>query len=77
MQGVFTGPASLAAIPGPFIASHSFDWAIALERTWHLPGIAFFESAALTLFALILAVRSFRRDLRTSLPGAPSVAGAM
>lgn len=60
VQGVFSGLQSLAAIPGPFIASHSFGWAIAQTGIWHLPGIAFYEAALLTLVALMLAVRSFR-----------------
>jgi len=65
VQGVFAGLASLAGIPGPFIASHSFGWAIAPERSFHLPGIAFFESALLSSIALYLAMRSFRRDQAT------------
>jgi DHA1 family tetracycline resistance protein-like MFS transporter len=62
VQGVFAGLQSLASIPGPFIALYSFGWAIAPERSFHLPGIAFFEAAALSVLALFLAVRSFRRD---------------
>ncbi len=65
VQGVFAGLASLAAIPAPFIASHSFGWAIAPERSFHLPGIAFFESAALSALGLYLAIRSFRKDETT------------
>jgi DHA1 family tetracycline resistance protein-like MFS transporter len=76
VQGVFTGLASLAAIPGPFIASHSFGWAISPERLWRLPGIAFFEGAALTLLGLVLAIRSFRRDHRVPIPAAVSPASA-
>ena len=62
VQGVFAGLQSLAAIPGPFIASHSFGWAIAQTGRWHQPGIAFFEGALLTLVGLGLAVRSFQMD---------------
>lgn len=62
VQGVFSGLQSLAGIPGPWIASHSFGWAIAPGRMVHLPGIAFFEGAALTLAGLLLAIRSFRKD---------------
>jgi DHA1 family tetracycline resistance protein-like MFS transporter len=62
VQGVFAGLQSLAGIPGPFIASHSFGWAIAPGRGVHLPGIAFFEGAALTLMGLILALRAFGKD---------------
>jgi DHA1 family tetracycline resistance protein-like MFS transporter len=66
VQGVFAGLASLAGIPGPFIASHSFGWAIAPERSFHLPGIAFFEGAALSIVALFLAMRSFRKDAKSA-----------
>jgi DHA1 family tetracycline resistance protein-like MFS transporter len=62
VQGVFAGLASLAGIPAPFIASHSFGWAIAPERSFHIPGIAFYEGAVLSAIALWLAMRSFRRD---------------
>jgi DHA1 family tetracycline resistance protein-like MFS transporter len=62
VQGVFAGLQSLASIPGPFIALYSFGWAIAPERRFHLPGIAFFESALLSAVALVLAIRSFKRD---------------
>jgi len=62
VQGVFAGLASLAGIPGPFIATWSFGWAIAPGSWLHLPGIAFFEAALLIALALWLALRSFRRD---------------
>ncbi len=73
VQGVFAGLQSLAGIPGPFIASYSFGWAIAPDRSLHLPGIAFFEGAALTLMGLLLAVRAFGKDYA---PAAPAVGGA-
>jgi DHA1 family tetracycline resistance protein-like MFS transporter len=60
VQGVFSGLQSLAGIPGPFIASHSFGWAIGRTGWMRQPGIAFFEGALLTVVALGLAVRSFR-----------------
>jgi len=62
VQGVFGGLQSLAGIPAPFIATWSFGWAIAPERSLHVPGIAFFEAAALVVVALVLAVRTFRHD---------------
>jgi len=46
VQGVFAGLASLAGIPGPFIASHSFGWAIAPEHTVHLPPVLSFLDGA-------------------------------
>ena len=62
VQGVFSGLASLAGIPAPFLATWSFGWAISPARSLHVPGIAFFEAAGLILIALLLAVRTFRRN---------------
>lgn len=69
VQGVFSGLASLAGIPAPFVSTWSFGWAIDPASPVHLPGISFFLGAALTLTALVLATRSFRRDA----PSAASV----
>lgn len=68
VQGVFASLASLAGVIAPLIASHSFGWAIAPERSFHLPGIAFFEGALLSSIAILLARRSFKRDLHRALP---------
>jgi DHA1 family tetracycline resistance protein-like MFS transporter len=74
VQGVFAGLQSLAGIPGPFIALYSFGWAISPERSFHIPGIAFFEGAVLSVLALFLALRSFRRDTQNAAaPRAPAV----
>ena len=62
VQGVFAGLASLAGIPGPLIGTWSFGWAIAPGRSWHVPGIAFFEAALIVGLALVLAWRTFRRS---------------
>ncbi len=70
VQGVLAGLQSLAGIPGPFIATHSFGWAIAPGRTFQMPGIAFFEGAFFTAIALALVIRSFRRDAGT--PATPA-----
>ena len=56
------GLASLAGIPGPFIAAWSFGWGINPASRFHIPGIAFFEASALIALALVLAMRTFRRD---------------
>ncbi|HVT72352.1 MAG TPA: TCR/Tet family MFS transporter [Lacunisphaera sp.] len=61
VQGVLTGLQSLAGIPGPWIGTHSFGWAIDPAKSFHVPGIAFFEGAGLVCIALGLAVRSFRK----------------
>ena len=68
VQGIFAGLASLAGIPAPFIASHSFGWAIAPGRVHHSPGIAFFEGALLTVIALFLTMRSFKKDAPVAAP---------
>lgn len=60
VQGVFTGLQSLAGVPGPWLASHTFGWAISRTGFGRHPGMVFFAGAALTLVALGLAVRSFR-----------------
>jgi len=62
VQGIYSGLASLAGIPGPLISTWAFGWAIAPGRTFHLPGITFFIAAGLVLIALVLAARSFAKD---------------
>jgi len=81
VQGVFSGLQSLAGIPGPFIASHSFGWAVAYHlahpQAFDLRGIAFFEAAVLVAISLFLAVQSFRSDAShppAAAPGAPVAA---
>jgi len=62
VQGALSGLASVAGIVGPPVAAWSFGAAIARPDSFNLSGIAFFEGATLTTIALVLAVRSFRRD---------------
>jgi DHA1 family tetracycline resistance protein-like MFS transporter len=66
VQGVFSGLASLAGIPGPIIATWAFGWAVEQKGALHQPGLPFFLGALLTLGALLLAVRSFQRDAHTT-----------
>ncbi len=68
VQGVLGGLQSLASIPGALIATWSFGWAIAPERSLHLPGLAFFEAALCVGCALLLARRSFRKDSAAPAP---------
>jgi DHA1 family tetracycline resistance protein-like MFS transporter len=64
VQGVYSGLGSLANVPGPLLGTWSFGWAIA-NRSWaHLPGIAFFEGAALLGIGLFVLLRAFRDDAR-------------
>lgn len=76
VQGVFSGLQSLATIPGSYIALYSFGWAISPERSFHLPGIAFFESSILAVLALLLAIRSFKRAARPTGLSAPIASGS-
>ena len=62
LQGAFASLMSMAGIVGPPIAAWSFGWAIDPVNTLHIPGLPFFESAALLALALVLAVRSFNRE---------------
>ncbi|MFI5356356.1 MAG: TCR/Tet family MFS transporter [Opitutales bacterium] len=62
VQGSLASLTSLAGIFAPPLAAWSFGACIAPGGRWHLPGIAFFEAAALLLVALGLALRSFRID---------------
>jgi MFS transporter, DHA1 family, tetracycline resistance protein len=68
VQGVYSGLASLAGIPGPILATWSFGWAIAPENHFNHPGIAFFEAALLLFLALLLALRCFRKDAASARP---------
>ena len=74
VQGVYSGLASLAGIPGPLLSGWSFAWAVRPGQPEWLSGISFFIAAALVLLSLGLAIRSFRKDYGTPAPAAP-VAG--
>lgn len=80
VQGVFASLLSLAGIPGPFIATHSFGWAILPEHGFKHPGIAsgiaFFEGAFLVLIATFLVSRSFKKDARRTREMPPQTTAA-
>ncbi|MEY2878910.1 MAG: hypothetical protein RLZZ15_1290 [Verrucomicrobiota bacterium] len=62
VQGIYSGLASLAGIPGPLIATWAFGWAVGAGQPPWLAGLPFFVSAALALVALALATHSFAKD---------------
>ena len=62
VQGALASLASIAGIIGPPIATGLFAYFISEKSRVELPGAAFFFSALLVFFALLLALRSFRRN---------------
>ena len=62
VQGALASLASLAGVFAPPIGAWSFAACIAPEARLQLPGIAFFEAAALSLAALALAARAVRAE---------------
>jgi len=71
LQGALSSLMSVAGIIGPPFAAWSFGWAIDPDNRFHIPGLPFFESATLITIALILAMRSFRRDAAAGAGAAP------
>lgn len=62
VQGAFVALTSAGAVLGQPVAAWSFGWAVDPSNRFHLPGLAFFEAAALMLLALVIARRTFRRN---------------
>ena len=61
IQGITTSLQSLAAIIGPFVASHIFVYFIEDGTPFYFPGAPFILSAVLTLIGLFIAIRSLRK----------------
>jgi len=59
MQGGITSILSLTGVIGPLIATSSFSFFISEQAPFQLPGVAFFLSAVLVFFAMLLAIRLF------------------
>ena len=73
VQGSLTSLTSIAGILGPPIATGLFSRFISDHSSVQLPGAPYFFSAVLVVFALALALRSFRRN---PLPKSPSALSA-
>ncbi|RZL66817.1 MAG: MFS transporter [Pedobacter sp.] len=61
IQGITTSLQSLAAIIGPFLASHIFVYFIEDGTPFYFPGAPFILSAFLTLIGLFVAIRALRK----------------
>ena len=72
VQGVYSGLASLAGIPGPLIGTFILGWATGPGLAPFLAGSSFFTGAILTAVALYLAIRTFRRDEATTATTQPA-----
>ncbi|SES05520.1 TCR/Tet family MFS transporter [Pedobacter rhizosphaerae] len=58
IQGIITGLQSLAAIIGPWVASHIFVYFIQSGTPLYFPGAPFIFSAVLTLIGLFITIRA-------------------
>lgn len=61
IQGITTSLQSLAAIIGPFLASHIFVYFIKKGTPFYFPGAPFILSAFLTMIGLFIAIRALRK----------------
>jgi len=74
VQGALTSLASVTGILGPPIVTGLFGFFISQGAPMKLPGVAFYFSSLLSVGALVLAARSFRRNGSDAKPGAPAPA---
>ena len=72
LQGSLTSLTSVAGILGPLLSTGLFRYFIDDKTPLHLPGAAFFASSLLTVFALVLAVRTLRKVTLRSEPALES-----
>lgn len=61
IQGITTSLQSLAAIIGPFLASHIFVYFIQKGTPVYFPGAPFILSAFLTFIGLVIAIRALKK----------------
>jgi DHA1 family tetracycline resistance protein-like MFS transporter len=68
VQGALTSLGSVAGIVGPIVATSLFSYFISDRAPIYLPGSPFFLSSALTIMAILLAIRSFRKNTAPPVP---------
>ena len=61
VQGALNSITSVAGIIAPLVWTFLFSWAIAPERSVHIPGLPFFGAGIVSLAAAGLAWRAFRK----------------
>ena len=61
LQGALSSLVAIAGIIGPLVFTRTFDWAIAKERTVHVPGAPFLLSTALLVITFAIVVVATRR----------------
>lgn len=62
VQGALNSITSVAGVLAPLLWTALFSWAVAAERTVHVPGLPFFVASAVSLAAMGLAWRAFQRQ---------------
>ncbi len=62
VQGSLSSLGSVAGFIGPLVFTGLFGYFISPRAPVYLPGVAFFSGALLIVFALLLALRSFRKN---------------
>jgi len=65
LQGITTGLQSLAAIIGPFLATHIFVYFIDKTAPVYFPGAPFILSACLIVIGLIIAIKTLTKHYKT------------
>lgn len=68
LQGALASLANLMGIIGPIIATSLFGYFTRDDATLRIPGISFFLSAVLNVFALAIAIRALRKMPNVSKP---------
>lgn len=76
LQGTLTSMMSVTAIIGPIMFPYLFSFFTSENAPVSLPGAAFFASAILTLFALVVCVFVFRKNTFATQPPASKIAAA-
>ncbi len=66
VQGALNSVTSVAGVVAPILWTWLFAWAIAPERSLHLPGLPFYVACVVSLAAAFFAWRAFRKTPATA-----------